>query len=356
MTKDSIYMQRCLQLAQKGEGYTNPNPMVGAVVVHNDVVIGEGYHRKYGEPHAEVNAICSVKTPWLLSESTLYVSLEPCSHYGKTPPCAELIVSKKIPRVVVAVQDPNPRVAGNGIRILREAGVDVTVGILEEEARELNRFFFVNQLQHRPYIVLKWAQSKDGFMDKKREAAAENPPEILSNSLTQSIVHKFRTSLQGIMVGTNTAILDNPRLTARKWSGNNPVRITLDRELKIPSDSLIFSHEARTIVFTEKKPLNYSEKENVQYIAIDFTSNTNAQILNYLFNEKIQSVLIEGGATLLASFIKQGLWDEAFVEISEKRLSSGIKAPEIQGIELSAKRYLDSIQIHLKNKITRNFL
>lgn len=356
MAKDSTYMQRCLQLALKGEGYTRPNPMVGAVIVHNNVIIGEGYHRKYGGAHAEVNAVNSVKNPALLSQSTLYVSLEPCSHYGKTPPCAELIVSKKIPRVVVAVQDPNPHVAGNGIRLLREAGVEVTVGILEEEARELNRFFFINQLQHRPYIILKWAQSKDGFMDKKRTEDDALAPEILSNSITQTMVHKFRAAIQGIMVGTNTAILDNPHLTVRKWHGNNPVRIVTDRNLRIPSDNALFNENAPTFVFTEKKTREMTHKENIRYITIDFSSNINQQIMSYLYTEKIQSVLVEGGAKLLSSFIAENLWDEAFIEISEKHLFSGTKAPDIQHIEPTAKKYLDSLQIHLKNKITRNFL
>lgn len=355
MTTEAIYMHRCLQLAQKGEGFTKPNPMVGAVIVHNHKIIGEGFHRHYGGPHAEVNAIRSVKEASLLAESTMYVSLEPCSHHGKTPPCAELIVSEKIPRVVIATADPNPKVSGNGIRRLKDAGVEVSVGLLEEEARELNRFFFVNQLYKRPYVILKWAQSQDGFIDSARTSLAESAPASISNELTHSIVHKFRTNVQGIMVGTNTAIMDNPRLTARKWFGDNPVRIVIDKDGKLPTDAAIFDKDADTLVFTgnARYPV---KKSNVRPIVIDFSSATNEQILSALYAEGIYSVLVEGGAFLLRTFIDKNLWDEAFVETSSKMLGDGVKSPLIAGKEISAKKYLDSVRIHLKNKISRNFL
>lgn len=354
MNNDSLFMRRCLQLAAKGEGHTTPNPMVGAVIVHNDIIIGEGYHKKHKEPHAEVNAIRSVKNCSLLSQSTLYVSLEPCSHYGITPPCSEFIISCNIPRVVVAVQDPNPVVAGRGIRMMREAGIEVVVGVLEEEARLLNRRFFVNQEHHRPYIILKWAQSKDGYIDRLRNTP-ELPPEKLSNTLTQCLVHRMRTLTKGIMVGTNTALLDNPRLTARKWAGANPTRIVIDRELKIPKCQAVFDNEADTIVFTEKTEGFPVSQENVRYISIDFNSDVNHQILSCLFENGICSLMVEGGAFLLASLINDGLWDEAWIEIADKELVSGVKSPVIEGETCHVKKYFDANQIHLKNKTSQKF-
>ncbi len=348
-------MERCLQLARKGEGFTKPNPLVGAVVVHNNRIIGEGFHRQYGEAHAEVNAIASVKNSALLPESTLYVSLEPCAHHGKTPPCAELIISRKIPRVVVATSDPNPKVAGRGIAMMRESGIEVTVGMLEEKARDLNRIFFVNQLCNRPYLILKWAQSSDGFMDQHRTPNDGRTPVIISNTLTHTIVHKFRTQVQGILVGTNTALLDNPQLTARKWFGDHPTRVVIDRENKIPSDAFLFDESAPTIVFTASLPPETGRKEHIKYIGIDFSGDTNRQILERLYDEKIYSLLIEGGAQLLASFIEKEMWDEAYVEISAKALHSGVKAPVIQGDVAASSTYPDSVQFHLKSKITRNF-
>ncbi|MDO5665155.1 MAG: bifunctional diaminohydroxyphosphoribosylaminopyrimidine deaminase/5-amino-6-(5-phosphoribosylamino)uracil reductase RibD [Bacteroidia bacterium] len=354
MTLDQKFMHRCLQLAKKGEGFAKPNPMVGAVIVHNGQIIGEGYHRQFGEAHAEVNAIRSVKNPSLLSSSTMYVSLEPCAHHGKTPPCAELIIEKKIPKVIIAVSDPNPKVSGKGVAMLQSAGINVTIGTLQKEAEELNRVFFVNQLYSRPYIILKWAQTTDGFIDHKRLSVEKKSPAQISNKLTHSIVHKFRTQVQGIMVGTNTALLDNPKLTARKWFGNNPTRIVIDKNVKIPADSSIFNDEAATIVFTQQDyPL---KKSNIKSLNINFEENVNKQILQHLYQERIYSVLVEGGARLLSSFIEKNLWDEAYVEISDKKLISGVKAPEISMDNAIIKKYLDSAQHHLKNKITQNFL
>lgn len=355
MELNPLFMERCLQLARKGEGFTKPNPMVGAVVVYDGKIIGEGFHRKYGEPHAEVNAIASVKDQSLLPLSTLYVSLEPCAHHGKTPPCAELIISKKIPRVVVATGDPNPKVAGKGISILRENGVEVVSGFMEKEARDLNKAFFVNQLYKRPYIILKWAQSSDGFMDNHRIHGDGQTPVIISNQLTHTIVHKFRTQVQGIMVGTNTAILDNPQLTTRKWFGDHPVRVVIDKQNRIPANAFLFDQSAPTIVFTASAPDKNKISKRVKYIEIDFLKDTNCQILGQLFNEKIYSLLIEGGAQLLSSFIEKGIWDEAYVEIAEKTLLSGVKAPHIEGDIVTSFNYPGSLQIHLKSKITRNF-
>jgi diaminohydroxyphosphoribosylaminopyrimidine deaminase/5-amino-6-(5-phosphoribosylamino)uracil reductase len=348
-------MERCLQLARKGEGFAKPNPLVGAVVVHNGRIIGEGFHRQYGEAHAEVNAIDSVREGSLLPESTLYVSLEPCAHHGKTHPCAELIISKKIPRVVVATDDPNPKVSGKGISMMREHGIEVATGMLEDEARDLNRVFFVNQLYNRPYIILKWAQSSDGFMDRHRTTDDGKAPVIISNTLTHTIVHKFRTQVQGIMVGTHTALLDNPQLTARKWFGNHPVRVVIDRENRIPSGAFLFDGSAPTTVFVASAPPGAAKKEHVKYIEIDFSGDTNRQISDRLYDEKIYSLLIEGGAQLLASFIEKEMWDEAYVEIAEKTLCAGVKAPAIQGNMLASIDYPGSVQFHLKSKITRNF-
>lgn len=355
MALHTEYMQRCLQLARKGNGSTKPNPMVGAVLVCDNKIIGEGYHRQYGKAHAEVNAIASVKDPSLLSRSTLYISLEPCAHHGRTPPCVELIIEKKIPRVVVATRDPNPKVSGRGIAMMKEQGIEVTVGILEEEAREMNKIFFINQLYNRPYVILKWAQSRDGFMDRHRTSRDE-PPALISNTLTHSIVHKFRTRVQGILVGTNTAVLDNPRLTARNWYGDHPTRVVIDRENKIPADSAIFDGTVATIVFTQSIASERRQYKGVKQIEIDFTKDVNLQILKHLYEENIYSLLVEGGSYLLTSFIEKDLWDEAYVESSHKTLTTGVTAPGIKGRVVAARNYMDSTQLHLKNKTTRNFL
>lgn len=349
-------MQRCLYLARKSEGFTKSNPMVGAVIVHNNKIIGEGYHRQFGEAHAEVNAINSVKNQALLKDSTLYVSLEPCAHHGKTPPCAELIISKKIPRVVIAVRDPNPKVSGKGIEIMTNNGIVVIEGVLEEKAREINRFFFVNQLYSRPYVILKWAQSKDGFIDLHRKPNDDKPPTIISNKLTNSMVHKFRTQVQSILVGTNTAILDNPKLTARKWYGDDPTRIVIDKDNKIPLNNSLFDRSVPTIVFTASIPGNKENYDNLKFIEIDFSKDTNKLILDHLYNENIYSLLVEGGSNLLASFIGKNLWDEAYIEVSEKKIYEGVVSPEIKGCVINTKSYLNSTQYHLKSKISRNFL
>ncbi|NLA62766.1 MAG: bifunctional diaminohydroxyphosphoribosylaminopyrimidine deaminase/5-amino-6-(5-phosphoribosylamino)uracil reductase RibD, partial [Bacteroidales bacterium] len=294
MSIDEKYMWRCLQLAKKGRATTKNNPMVGSVIVHNNKIIGEGYHRKMGEAHAEVNAIDSVRDHSLLKEATIYVSLEPCSHYGKTPPCAALIASKGVRRVVVAVKDPNEKVAGRGIKMLKDAGAEVTVGVLEAEAKELNRSFFVNQTEKRPFVILKWAQTKDGFIDNER-GSRDLPPLKLSNSITQCIVHKLRSQSMGIMVGTNTAIKDNPTLNTRKWFGDNPVRIVLDRRGKLPADSNLFNDCAPTVVFTELSVYPIITN-NVTSIQISFDDNMVAQMLLKLYELKIATLIVEGGS------------------------------------------------------------
>lgn len=322
------YMARCLELARGGEGNTAPNPMVGAVIVRNGKIIGEGFHRRCGEAHAEVNAVASVRDEALLSESTLYVSLEPCSHYGKTPPCAELIIRKGIPRVVVGCLDPFPEVSGRGVRMLREAGVEVVTGVMEEEARELNRVFMTFQLKKRPYVFLKWAQSADGFMDVSRNEAGTGPV-VLSSPETLRRVHHLRSEVAAIMVGTQTALLDNPSLTVRHWAGNSPVRVVLDRSLRLPASSHLLDGTVPTLVFTAG---DAAGRAGVEYVRIDFGGNVPAQVLRALYERKLNSVMVEGGAALLNSFWEAGLWDEAWIETAPVVLHEGVKAPVPGGI------------------------
>ncbi|MEG2067157.1 MAG: bifunctional diaminohydroxyphosphoribosylaminopyrimidine deaminase/5-amino-6-(5-phosphoribosylamino)uracil reductase RibD, partial [Tannerellaceae bacterium] len=272
------YMARCIALARGGAGNVSPNPMVGAVIVHAGRIIGEGFHRKCGEAHAEVNAITSVRDESLLKESTIYVSLEPCSHYGKTPPCAELIIRKGIPRVVVACLDPFPAVSGRGVKMLQDAGVEVVVGVLEEEARQLNVAFITAQTLGRPYIVLKWAQSADGFIDRLRTDASVAPV-VLSTPETRRCVHRLRAEMAAIMVGTRTALLDNPSLTVRHWVGKSPMRVVLDRALRIPSHYHLLDGAVPTLVFTA---LEAPARPNVIYIQIDFTADVLSQVLREL--------------------------------------------------------------------------
>ncbi|MDR1646052.1 MAG: bifunctional diaminohydroxyphosphoribosylaminopyrimidine deaminase/5-amino-6-(5-phosphoribosylamino)uracil reductase RibD [Tannerellaceae bacterium] len=319
------YMARCIALAKHGGGKVNPNPLVGAVIVHKGRIVGEGFHRKYGEAHAEVNAVASVENPACLPESTLYVNLEPCSHHGKTPPCTELIIRNRIPRVVVACTDPYPEVAGRGIRRLREAGVEVITGVLEKEASELNRVFITSHTLRRPYIYLKWAQSIDGFIDRIRTDASI-PPVLFSSPLMLQQVHKKRSEVMAIMVGTHTALLDNPSLTVRRWSGNSPIRIVLDRNLSIPSHYHLMDGTTPTLVFTT---VERTSDNNVTYIPIDFSRNVLQQVLDHLYACRITSLLVEGGARLLTHFLQEKLWDEIQVETSPIRLVEGVKAPSI---------------------------
>lgn len=331
MTTNDTYMQRCLQLATMGGGYTAPNPMVGAVLVVDNKIIGEGYHRRYGEAHAEPNAINAVNDKSLLKQATLYVNLEPCSHYGKTPPCANLIARCGIPRVVIGTLDPNPKVSGNGVRILREAGIEVTVGVLEMECNILNKRFFVFQREKRPFVVLKWAQTQDGFIDRIRTSVNEHPLAI-SNELTRQLTHKMRTENQAILVSTNTIVLDNPSLTARYWAGKSPVRIGLDRQGRIPESHQLLDGSQRTIIFTEHiKP----PQANLKFEYLKFDDNCLESLLKALFNNLIHSVLVEGGSKLLQNFIDLGYWDEAHVEVSEQVISEGVAAPTINKIPLS---------------------
>ena len=340
-----IYIKRCIELAKNGLGTTYPNPMVGSVIVCNNQIIGEGWHKKSGEPHAEVLAIHSVKDKSLLSKATIYVSLEPCSHFGKTPPCANLIMEHNIPNVVIGTLDPNEKVAGNGLKKLVEAGLNVTIGILEKECQELNKRFFTFHLQKRPYIILKWAESQDGFIaPENRETQA---PVWISNAYSRQLVHKWRSEEQAILVGTKTVLDDNPKLNVRDWKGNNPVRIVIDRKSCISKESYIFDNEVKTILISETK--QDSEKETIVYEAIDFHFNSTRQILDVLYKNKIQSVLIEGGRDTLQRFIDENLWDEARIFVGKIDLKSGTKAPIIDQKPFEKKAIITDELIQYRN-------
>ncbi|MCM4157899.1 bifunctional diaminohydroxyphosphoribosylaminopyrimidine deaminase/5-amino-6-(5-phosphoribosylamino)uracil reductase RibD [Gramella sp. AN32] len=322
------YIKRCIQLAEGGLGTTYPNPLVGSVIVHNNKIIGEGWHRKAGETHAEVNAINSVKDFQLLPESTIYVSLEPCSHFGKTPPCSDLIVERGIKRVVIGTMDPFAKVAGKGIKKLMEAGCEVMVGVLEEECKALNKRFFTFHKKQRPYIILKWAETANGFIAPQYQD--QRRPVWITNPYSKQLVHKWRTEEQAILVGTNTAIQDNPKLNSRNYSGNDPIRIVLDQYLKIPADSALYDQSQKTIIVCGKN-LNQENTENLEFLEMDFSENIAQTICNQIYQKEIQSVIIEGGRNTLQQFIDAGLWDEARIFIGNSVFKKGIKAPEITG-------------------------
>jgi diaminohydroxyphosphoribosylaminopyrimidine deaminase/5-amino-6-(5-phosphoribosylamino)uracil reductase len=319
------YISRCIELAKNGLGTTYPNPMVGSVIVYEGKIIGEGWHKKSGEPHAEVNAVNSVKDKSLLKKATIYVSLEPCSHFGKTPPCCDLIIKNKIPNVVVGTVDPNIKVTGNGIKKLIEAGIHVTIGILEDECNELNKRFFTFHQKKRPYIILKWAESQDGFIAPLEKN--EKKPVWITNEFSRQLVHKWRSEEQSILVGTQTVIDDNPKLNVRDWYGNNPVRIVLDQNSRIPDENAVFDNQTKTIVFTNSK--NTISKENTIFEVIDFEQNIVRQIVDSLYKHSIQSVIIEGGLQTLQTFIDLNIWDEARIFTGKITFGKGIKAPLI---------------------------
>jgi diaminohydroxyphosphoribosylaminopyrimidine deaminase / 5-amino-6-(5-phosphoribosylamino)uracil reductase len=323
MNNHEDYIARCIELAKNGFGTTYPNPMVGSVIVYNGEIIGEGWHRKAGEPHAEVNAIRSVKDPSLLDKATIYVSLEPCSHFGKTPPCCDLIIKNKIPNVVIGTVDSNIKVAGNGIKRLQEAGANVIIGILEKECYELNQRFFTFHEKKRPYIILKWAETQDGFIAPLQKE--EQKPVWITNLNSRQLVHKWRTEEQAILVGTQTVIDDNPQLNARDWEGNNPIRVVIDQNHRIPKTAHVFDNQAKTIIFSNKK--SAPSLENTILEVIDFQQNIAQQIADKLFQHQIQSVIIEGGAQTLQTFIDANLWDEARVFIGNCTFKKGVKAP-----------------------------
>lgn len=354
MSVHERYMKRCLELAGKGFGRVAPNPMVGCVIVYKGKVIGEGYHRQYGSAHAEVNAINSVKNKKLLKDAILYVNLEPCSHFGKTPPCADLIIKTGIKYVVIGTVDPNPVVMGRGLQKLVSSGCDVKVGILENECRDLNRRFCTFHEKGRPYVILKWAQTADKYIGKaigKKIVAKGSNRLQISGKASQKLVHMWRGQEQAIMVGTNTALSDNPRLTVRKASGKDPIRILIDRQLKVPASFHLLDGVVPTLVFTARKKL---PRKGVEYEAVDFKRDVLPQILLRLAGRNIQSVMVEGGSSLLASFLDTSLWDEVrvftsnrtFPELAGKR-GEGVDAPRIAGRLLSQRKMGDDLLLVL---------
>jgi diaminohydroxyphosphoribosylaminopyrimidine deaminase / 5-amino-6-(5-phosphoribosylamino)uracil reductase len=327
-SEDEKFMQRCLDLAIQGIGMVAPNPMVGSVLVHDKSIIGEGFHQSFGQAHAESNAIRHVVRQELLQKACLYVNLEPCCHQGKTPPCANLIIEKKIPRVVIGTTDPNQLVAGKGIRLLKENGVNLTLGVLEKESKALNKRFFTWHLLKRPYIILKWARSADGFIDFERAANAPIGPNWITSQPARTLVHKWRAEEQSILVGTNTVLKDNPRLNIRDWTGNDPLRVIIDRRLMLGSHHHVFDNTQESLVFTEK---DGTDTGKTRYAKIIFDDTAELQMLDILYRENIQSLIIEGGAFTLNRFLEKGLWDEARIFTGPSLFKSGVRSPEATG-------------------------
>lgn len=355
-------MSRCIELAKNGLGTTYPNPLVGSVIVHNDHIIGEGWHYKAGQPHAEVNAIRSVLNKCtspseietnkkLLQEATIYVSLEPCSHYGKTPPCADLISKHNIKKVVIGSTDPNPQVAGRGIQKLLDAGCEVVTGVLEKDCYELNKRFFTFHNKKRPYVVLKWAEDNNGFIAPlKRE---QQHPVWITNEYSRQWVHKLRTQEQGILIGTKTALEDNPSLTARDWYGHSPTRLVIDRNLKIPITANIYDATTKTIVITEMSiPVENKQRQNLNlnFEIIAFKDQLASQICEIAYKHNLQSFIVEGGAHTLQTFINEKLWDEAFVFKGTTSFKKGIKAPDFKETTLNIKQIQTDVLMHYKNR------
>ena len=331
-------MNRCLELASKGLESVSPNPMVGSVIVYQGKIIGEGYHKEYGKEHAEVNAITSVKDKSLLKDSTLYVNLEPCAHFGKTPPCSNLIIEHKIPKVVIGCVDSFSDVNGKGIIKMEKAGIKVSVGVLEKESRELNKRFFTFHEKKRPYIILKWAESKDGFIAPKDQTA----PFWMTCSDSKKLVHQYRAEEDAILVGRITAEKDNPSLTVRKVTGKNPTRIVIDKDLKLSKKLNLFNNLAKTIIFNTLKT---KEIDSNYYIKIDF-NNLIENILQELYKQNIQSLIIEGGAKTLQSFIDKKLWEEARIFTANRTLVEGVKAPTLDG-EIIFETKIDEDQLEI---------
>ena len=346
MNADEYFMQRCLDLAQMSEGLNSPNPKVGAVVVYNNKIIGEGYHKKYGQAHAEVNAINSVEDKSLLQYSTVYVNLEPCCHYGKPPPCAELLIKSQIKRCVICNRDSNPKVSGGGIAMLDKAGIETKIGVSEKEGRYLNRRFFCNQEKKRPYIILKYAQSSDGFLDNRKEGKTYSPLHNrlywITNDALKVWVHRQRMQEDAILVGYNTVLLDNPFLTTRYVKGKNPIRVVTDKDLSLPKDSHIFDNESHTIIFNYKKE---GIDKNNEFVILDDKVEIDKQIFNTLYNKSIGSVIVEGGAKTLNNLLSKNLWDEAFVLTGNVYFGMGRKSPVI------ATKYLKSTKLVADNRV-----
>ncbi|WP_447951076.1 bifunctional diaminohydroxyphosphoribosylaminopyrimidine deaminase/5-amino-6-(5-phosphoribosylamino)uracil reductase RibD [Chryseobacterium koreense] len=341
MSTDEFYMQRCIELAQKALGKTYPNPLVGSVIVHDGKIIGEGYHQKAGENHAEINAINSVKKTEMLRDSTIYVSLEPCSHYGKTPPCAKKIVDVGFKKVVIGALDPHEKVNGNGKRIIENAGIQVVSGILEKKCIELNKRFFTFHQKKRPFILLKWAQSADGFMDK------DFKPYQIGNPLSKQFVHQLRSEEHSILVGTRTALGDNPSLTTREIIGRNPVRILIDPDFIVPRDFRIYNDEAETIILNTKKD---SVEGNLKFVKIE-REHFLEEAMQKLHEHQIQSVLVEGGSYTLKQFIDLDFWDEAQITVNENLvLKNGTKAPTLPFDPVDCKQFRDNKIFNFRNR------
>ena len=339
-----LYIKRCFDLAQLAKGNTAPNPMVGAVLAHNDRVIGEGWHKEYGKAHAEVNCINSVAETdkYLIPESTMYVNLEPCAHYGKTPPCALRIVEEKIKAIVLSNTDPYEKVSGRGIDILHQNNVTVTTRILEKEGLWLNRRFFCFHQQKRPYIILKWAQTKEGFF-----APPDRSRFQISNKHSQSLSHKWRTEEAAIIVGYNTALYDNPQLTARQWTGKQPLRIVFDRNLQLPQTHHIFKPGSPTWVINQQK----EERDgHLHYVQLDFDEKLLNRLMQQLYNANIISVIVEGGAALLDNLIDHGLWDEARIFTAPSSLENGIAAPILGNADNAFETELDGDRLNIYTK------
>lgn len=339
---DKTFIKRCIELAKKAEGKTYPNPLVGSIIVHNGKIIGEGYHEKAGENHAEINAINSVENIHLLKDSTIYVTLEPCSHFGKTPPCANKIVEIGFKKVVIGTLDSHEKVNGKGKELLENAGIEVISGVLEEDCKDLNKRFFTFHQKKRPFIILKWAESADGFLDK------DFKPTQIGNPLTKQFVHTLRSEEHAILVGTNTALTDNPSLTTREISGRNPVRILIDFDLKVPRDFNIYNEEAETLVFNSLKD---SLDKHIKFIKIE-KKNFLQNLMDKLYENNIQSVIIEGGSFTLKQFIEANLWDEAIVIKNENLiLENGTKAPELDFNYSEKKNFRDNVIYFFKSRL-----
>lgn len=342
-------MLRCIEIAQNGLGIAAPNPMVGAVLVHNDKIIGEGFTSAYGKAHAEVNAIQSVSDKTLLKNATIYVTLEPCCHFGLTPPCADLIIRRNIPRVVVGVLDPNEKVAGKGIQKLKDAGCEVIYGVLENECREHHKRFLTFYEKKRPYIILKWAETLDGFIAPEKKQRERNPaPYWITNSDSRQTVHQWRAEERGILVGTNTVLEDNPKLDVRHWKGKNPFRIIIDRELKIPQDYHVLDESTSTLVLTEVEDLS-KRIGGIHYEILDFSMDLAKEICEVLLGYNITSVLVEGGSKTLQTFINAGLWDEARVFTGATSFKKGTKAPEFSGSLIDSTQFGSDILNYYRN-------
>lgn len=342
-------MQRALELASNAAGMTRPNPLVGAIVVHNNIIIGEGYHKKAGDHHAEVNAV-NAAPPDLLSESTIYVTLEPCSHHGRTPPCADMLVKKGIKRVVIGARDTSTKVSGKGIEILRKGGCEVETGVLEDKCREINRRFFTFHEKGRPYILLKWAESKDGFLDRDEIRADLSGPNWITGQDEKVLVHKWRTEEHSILIGRNTLIKDNPSLTARLYKGNNPLRIVLSDLGQFPDGLTIINDKEPLLLFSQEGVALDGNKEN---ITITEPAMAIEEILNELVKREVQSVMVEGGASILNQFIEKDLWDEARIFTGRTEFKSGIKSPDISGTKYDEYAYKQSKLICLKHSLIK---